>query len=157
MKSTIQLDKLDRHIIDLLQRNARMSNTELGKQIGLSQSAVTARIQKLEENGVISGYHARINARLLGMEIAALIRIKTTHAQIKACLSEFDAMPEISQADRITGEDCFIVRVVVASMPDLENAIDRLAKFGAVSTSIILATYDEKPIGSDGSDALSGQ
>ena len=138
------LDKLDCRILELLQQNARTSNTEIGKRIGLSQPAVTARIQKLEENGVIEGYYARINPRRAGMEISALIRLKTTHDKIEACLRLFAATPAITEADRITGEDCFIVRATVAAMHQLEAVIDSLAAYGAVSTSIVLATYPSK-------------
>ena len=143
---SVALDRLDWRILEALQRNARITNTELGKQIGLSQPAVTARIRRLEELGVIEGYAARINPGLVGRHIAALVRIRTTHAQIKHCLSAFDAMPEIVEAHRITGEDCFIVRVVVEEMAQLEAAIDALAKFGPVTTSVVLATYPVKPI-----------
>jgi Lrp/AsnC family leucine-responsive transcriptional regulator len=142
----IALDKLDWRIIEALQREARISNTELGKRIGLSQPAVTARIRRLEEQGVIEGYSARINARLIGRGITAILRLRTTHAEIKRCLSAFDAMPAIVEAHRITGEDCFIVRLVVEEMNELETAIDALAKFGPVTTSIVLATYPPKAI-----------
>ena len=138
------LDRLDWRILEALQGNARISNTELGKQVGLSQPAVTARIRRLEEQGVIEGYGARVNARLVGRPISALVRLRTTHAEIQRCLEAFAAMPEIVAADRITGEDCFIVRIVVAEMPQLEQAIDGLARFGAVSTSVVLASYPPK-------------
>ena len=142
----IALDKLDWRIIEALQHNARISNTELGKRIGLSQPAVTARIRRLEEQGVIEGYTARINTRLVGRGITAILRLRTTHAEIKRCLSAFDAMPEIVEAHRITGEDCFIVRLVGQEMNELETAIDALAKFGPVTTSIVLASYAPKVI-----------
>ena len=136
----IALDKLDWRILEALQSNARVTNTELGKQIGLSQPAVTARIRRLEEQGVIEGYAARINPGLVGRRIAAVVRIRTTHAEIKHCLSAFAAMPEIIEAHRITGEDCFLVRIVVEEMSQLESAIDALARFGPVTTSILLAS-----------------
>jgi Lrp/AsnC family leucine-responsive transcriptional regulator len=132
--------------VEALQRNARISNTELGKQIGLSQPAVTARIKRLEELGVIEGYSARINPGLIGRGISAMVRIRTTHAEIKRCLSAFEAMPEIVEAHRVTGEDCFIVRIVVQEMAQLETAIDTLARFGPVTTSVVLASYPPKAI-----------
>lgn len=140
------LDKLDCAILALLQRNARHSNTEIGKRVGLSQPAVTARIQRLEQSGVIEGYGARVNARMAGLEISALIRLKTTHERIAACLRLFDATPAIVAADRITGEDCFVVRATVAAMSELESVIDSLAAYGPVSTSIVLASYPSKPL-----------
>ena len=147
MKSKqISLDKLDWKILELLQSNARITNTEIGKRVGLSQPAVTARIQRLEEHGVIEGYSAKINLGLTGLHTSAWIRIRTTHAQIKQCLHAFAVMPEVIEAYRITGEDCFVVRVVVTQMPQLEAAIDALAKLGSVSTSVILASYPPKVI-----------
>lgn len=142
----VELDRLDWRILEALQAHARMTNTELGKQIGLSQPAVTARIKRLEEQGVIEGYGARINPGLVGRGIAAIVRIRTTHAQIKQCLSAFEAMPEIVEAHRITGEDCFMVRMVVEEMTQLEVAIDALARFGPVTTSVVLASYPPKTI-----------
>lgn len=142
----ITLDRLDWRILEALQRNARITNTELGKQVGLSQPAITARIKRLEEQGVIEGYTARINPGLVGRGIGAVVRIRTTHAQIKRCLSAFEAMPEIVESHRITGDDCFIVRLVVQEMTQLETAIDALAKFGAVTTSVVLASYPPKPM-----------
>ncbi|MHA6838815.1 Lrp/AsnC family transcriptional regulator [Ralstonia pseudosolanacearum] len=115
-------------------------------QIGLPQPAVAARIKRLEEQGVIEGYGARINPGFVGRGISAIVRIRTTHAQIKQCLSAFDAMPEIVEAHRITGEDCFMVRMVVAEMTQLEMAIDALARFGPVTTSVVLASYPPKTI-----------
>ena len=147
MKSKqMQLDKLDWKIVEALQVNARITNTELGKTMGLSQPAVTARIRRLEESGVIEGYAAKINLGLTGLHTSALIRIRTTHAQIKQCLHAFEAMPEVIEAHRITGEDCFLVRVVVAQMPQLKTAIDALAKFGAVSTAVVLTSYPPKTV-----------
>lgn len=141
-----ELGRLDWRILETLQEEARISNTELGKRIGLSQPAVTTRIRRLEEQGVIEGYSARVNARLLGRNIRALIRLRTSHAQIAACLQAFDELPEVIEAMRVTGEDCFVVRVVVAQMERLEAIIDHLAAFGPVTTSIVLASYPTKPL-----------
>jgi len=146
MKQKFSPDRIDWTILELLQRNARMSNTEIGKQAGLSQPAVTARIRALEDAGVIEGYGARINPGALGQEIAAVIRVKTTHAHIAQCLKVFDSIPEIIEAQRITGEDCFIVKATMARMSRLEEVIDALARYGSVTTSLVLATYPSKPV-----------
>jgi Lrp/AsnC family transcriptional regulator, leucine-responsive regulatory protein len=146
MKPKFDADRIDWKILELLQRNARMTNTEVGKNVGLSQPAVTARIRALEEAGVIDAYSARINPSALGQEITAIIRLKTTHEKINLCLKAFDRIPEILEAHRITGDDCFIVKVTVAHMPRLEAVIDALAKFGSVTTSLVLASYQPKPL-----------
>lgn len=148
MKPTkAELDRLDWRILEALQANARLTNTEIGKRVGLSQPAVTMRIRRLEDLGVIEGYSARINLALAGREISAFIRLKTSHAHVAKCLKAFASMPEVIDTHRITGDDCFIVRVVVQQMAQLEAVIDALAKFGPVTTSIVLANYPQKGIG----------
>jgi Lrp/AsnC family transcriptional regulator, leucine-responsive regulatory protein len=146
MKQKPALDRLDWKILEALQENARYSNTAIGKRIGLSQPAVTARIQRLEERGIIAGYAARIAAKLVGAEISAFIRLNAPHSALRACLAEFEAMPEIVEAHRITGVDCFIVKVVVFGMSELEATVDRIAHFGPVTTSVVLGSYPSKPI-----------
>lgn len=146
MKPKSGIDRIDWRIIELLQRDARITNTEVGKIVGLSQPAVTARIRGLELAGVIEGYSARINPRALGQEITAMIRLKTTHEKISQCLKTFDQIPEILEAHRITGDDCFIVKATFAQMSKLEATIDALAQFGPVTTSLVLASYQPKPL-----------
>jgi len=157
MKPKQEIDRLDWRILDCLQQNARMTNTEIGRRAGLSQPAVTARIQRLEETGIIEGYTTRVNAKRVGAEIAAFIRLSTSHAEIARCLREFEAMPEIVESHRITGNDCFQVKVVVRHMAELEAVIDRIAKFGPVTTSVILATHQSKPIGAPRADAAASE
>ncbi len=74
------------------------------------------------------------------------MRIRTTHARIKQCLSAFEAMPEIVEAHRVTGEGRIIVRIVVEEMAQLELAIDALTRFGMVTPSVVLASYPPKTI-----------
>jgi len=146
MKRKNEIDRLDWRILEALQADARCTNTEIGKRVGLSQPAVTARIQRLEELGIVEGYTARISPKRVGAEIAAFIGLNTSHAQIPACMKAFDGMPEVVEVHRVTGADCFLVKVVVYKMSRLEEVIDRLAKFGVVNTSIVLASYPAKPI-----------
>lgn len=146
MKSRFEADRLDWKILELLQRYARMTNTEIGKIVGLSQPAVTARIRAMEEAGVIEGYGARVNPRALGREITAIIRLRTTHEKIGACLKAFEDIAEVLEGHRITGEDCFLIKTTFAEMPRLEAAIDNLEKFGSVTTSLVLANYAPKPL-----------
>jgi Lrp/AsnC family leucine-responsive transcriptional regulator len=146
MKPKFDADRIDWKILGLLQKNARMSNTEIGKIVGLSQPAVTARIRALEDAGVIEGYVARVNPSALGMEITAVIRLKTTHDKIPQCLQAFEKIPEIVEANRVTGEDSFVVKASFFRMPRLEQVIDCLSRFGAVTTSLVLSSYQTKPL-----------
>src|SRR5579864_2098212 len=137
-------DKLDWKILEQLQENARLSNTKIGEVVGLSQPAVTARIQRMEDAGVIEGYSVRVNAKRLGREIMVLIRLKTSHAHIHQCLKAFAQIPEILEVYRVTGDDCFLLKGVFERMSHVETTIDALARFGAVTTSFILASYAPK-------------
>ena len=117
----MDIDKKDRLILEALQADARQSLAALGKRIGLSQPAMSERVRKLEDAGVIEGYGARVNLRALGVGLQAIIRIDTTHAGIARYLKLFEQMPEVLSADRVTGEDCFIVRCAIAEPADLER------------------------------------
>jgi Lrp/AsnC family leucine-responsive transcriptional regulator len=136
----MDLDKKDRQIIEALQIDARQSLAALGKRIGLSQPAMSERVRKLEEAGVIEGYGARINLRAIGMGLRAIIRIHTTHAHIQKYLKLFRDMPEVLEVDRVTGEDCFVVRCAIAEASDLERVVDTLAAYGSVTTSLVLSS-----------------
>ncbi|MDB5849716.1 MAG: Lrp/AsnC family transcriptional regulator [Rhodoferax sp.] len=136
----MDLDKKDRQILEALQRDARQSLAALGKRIGLSQPAMSERVRKLEDAGVIEGFGARINLRAVGIGLQAIIRIQTDHAGIKPYLALFEAMPEVLEADRVTGEDCFIVRCAISEPSDLERVVDALAVHGAVTTSLVLSS-----------------
>ncbi|AVY94507.1 AsnC family transcriptional regulator [Microvirgula sp. AG722] len=140
------VDKKDRQILEALQADARQSLAALGKKIGLSQPAMSERVRKLEHSGVIEGYGARVNLRALGVGLEAIIRIRTTHAGIARYLALFEAMPEVLSADRVTGEDCFIVRCAIAEPQDLERVVDALAVEGAVTTSLVLSSPVRKHV-----------
>jgi Lrp/AsnC family leucine-responsive transcriptional regulator len=142
----MNIDKKDRQILEALQADARQSLAALGTRIGLSQPAMSERVRKLEEAGVIEGYGARVNLRALGVGLQAIIRIDTTHAGIAKYLKLFDAMPEVLSADRVTGESCFIVRCAIAEPADLERVVDALAVDGSVTTSLVLSSPVNKHV-----------
>lgn len=142
----MELDKKDWLILEALQADARQSLAGLGKRIGLSQPAMSERVRKLEEAGVIEGYGARINLRSLGLALQAIVRVRTTHEHIKSYVRLFEKMPEVLEADRVTGEDCFIVRCAFAEPQDLERVVDALAAQGSVSTSLVLSSTLRKRV-----------
>lgn len=136
----MRLDKKDWLIIQALQLDARQSLAALGKRIGLSQPAMSERVRKLEDAGVIEGYGARVNLRKIGVGLTAIIRIETSHEGIAPYLRLFADMPEVLEADRVTGQDCFIVRCAIAEPSDLERVVDALAVHGSVTTSLVLSS-----------------
>lgn len=100
----MQLDKKNRLILQALQQDARQSLAALGRRIGLSQPAISERVRKLEEGGVIAGYGARINLGAVGLKLQAVVRIRTTHEHIQRSVTLFKSMPEVLDAVRVTGD-----------------------------------------------------
>lgn len=135
----MDLDKKDRAILQALQADARQSLSALGKRIGLSQPAMSERVRKLEDAGVIEGYSARVNLRAVGLPLQAIVRVKTTHEHIQRYLKLFAALPEVLEVFRITGEDCFVLRCAFGEPQDLERVVDALAADGSVTTSLVLS------------------
>jgi Lrp/AsnC family transcriptional regulator, leucine-responsive regulatory protein len=124
-----------------------LGTSELGHKIGLSRPATSERVKRLEERAVISGYTALIDPSALGLNMMAVIRLRTTHEFIRPCLKQFAAMPQVIEVLRLTGEDCFLLKVIVPTPSELETIVDSIAKYGAVTTSLVLRSEPVKPIG----------
>jgi len=144
----VRLDEIDQAIVESLQSEGRIALAELGRRLALSQPAMSERVKRLEDKGVIVGYGARIDPSALGLSTSAIIRVKTTHAHIRHCLDLFATMPEVVEVHRVTGEDCFIVRALVPAPGGLERIVDALARYGSVTTSVVLRSEPAKTIGS---------
>ena len=141
------LDPTDIAIIEVLQDNARISVSELGRKVGLSQPATSERLKRLEERGVVTGYKAVIDPVSVGLGMMAVIRLRTTHEHIKPCLKQFSQMPQVIEVLRLTGEDCFHLKVIIPSPTELENIVDAIARYGSVTTAIVLRSEQPKRIG----------
>jgi Lrp/AsnC family leucine-responsive transcriptional regulator len=148
-QTSVSLDALDLAILEILQTDGRLGVTEIGRRINLSQPAVSARIKRLEQSGVITGYRATVAPARLGLGIHAVVRLRTTHARISACLEHFAGLDEIVNVHRLTGEDCFLLDVHTATAERLETVVDGIARFGPVTTSLVLRTYETKPVRPD--------
>ncbi len=134
------MDEIDRRLLDALQRNARLTRSELGKRVGLSPSAVADRVRRLEESGVILGYRAELDARSLGYEMAAIVRVRPVMGQLKKIAEVAAETAEVIECQRVTGEDCYVMSIVFRSIDDLEALVDRFTPFGRTTTSIVNAT-----------------
>lgn len=145
-ETSISLDAVDQAIVGILQSEGRLGVTEIGRRVKLSQPAVSARIRRLEQSGVITGYRAVVDPVRLGLSIHAVIRLRATHARIASSLDHFAQLPEVTSVYRLTGEDCFLIDVHAASAGRLETIVDGIARFGPVTTSLVLRTYEAKPI-----------
>ena len=144
---TSELDRLDIAILEALQENARTPLSEIGRRVGLSQPATSERVRRLEDRGILAGYTARLDAAALGLGMMAIIRLKTTHEHIKPALKAFAEMPHVIEVHRLTGEDCLLLKALVPTPGQLETIVDTIARFGAVTTSLVLRSEPIKPLG----------
>lgn len=144
--NTNSLDAIDREILAILQTDGRLSGADIGRQVNLSQPAVSARIQRLERSGVITGYQAIVDPARIGLNIHAAVRIRTLHARIPEALELFAGLPEITATYRLTGEDCFLLDVHTPDAGRLEQVVDAIGRLGPVSTSLVLRNYPTKPL-----------
>lgn len=140
------LDEIDRAILALLQTDGRLTGAEVGRRVGLSQPAAGARIQRLEKTGVITGYRAVVAPAAVGLNIHAVIRLRTTHSQLSQALALAARIPEVVSTLRVTGEDCLLFDVHCPHAERLEHVVDTLARFGPVTTSLVLRGYPPKPL-----------
>jgi Lrp/AsnC family transcriptional regulator, leucine-responsive regulatory protein len=131
------LDETNRAILAELQEDARLSFAELGRRVGLSSPAVAERVQRLERERVITGYHAEVDPRAVGFGLAVVIRVRPAPRQIPKVAELARDTPEVVECHRITGDDCYIMKAHVESVEHLEEIIDRFVIFGQTTTSLV--------------------
>lgn len=131
------LDATNLRLLAELQADARLSLAELGRRIGLSSPAVAERLQRLEQEQVIRGYHARLDPRKLGLSLTAVIRVRPAPRQLHEVAEMARKTLEVVDCRRITGEDCYIMTAHVRDIDHLEEVIDQFAAFGQTTTSIV--------------------
>src|SRR4051794_39067863 len=136
-RSDISIDATDRALLAELQQDARLSLAELGRRIGLSPPAVADRLRRLEASGAVAGYRADVDPRALGYALSAIVRVRPAPRQIPKVADVARATPEVVECHRVTGEDCFFVKVHVRDVAHLEEVIDRFMPFGQTTTSIM--------------------
>jgi Lrp/AsnC family leucine-responsive transcriptional regulator len=130
------LDALDRLIIEELHADARMRVAELGRRVGLSSPAVADRLRRLEDTGVLS-FRADVDPRALGYTISAIVRVSPQGRDIPLIPEIARELPEVTECYRITGEDCFFIRLYLRSFDELESLLDRFTPHGRTTTSIV--------------------
>ncbi len=142
------MDRLDLHILRLLQANARAANAEIARKIGLAPSATLERIRKLEQRGLIRGYEARLDSAALGLGLVAFVFVRSQgRAGAVKTGQGLAAIPEVQEVHHIAGEDCFLVKVRAANTEALGQLLRK--RFGAfpqiisTRTTIVLETLKE--------------
>jgi Lrp/AsnC family transcriptional regulator, leucine-responsive regulatory protein len=136
-RPTDLLDEVNVRLLEHLQADPRMTMAELARRVGMSAPAVTERVQRLEEQGVIAGYRMELDPGALGLPIAAYVRVRPGPRQLQKIAELAQGMPEVVECHRITGEDCFLIRVHVAAVDQLESVLDAFLPYGQTTTSIV--------------------
>ncbi len=134
------VDATDWRILDELQKNGRVSYADLARAVAMSPSAVAERVRRLEETGVIAGYRATVDPSRVGLDVMAFVRVRYPTGNYRPFHALLDSTPEIIEAHHVTGEDCFVLKVVARSMRHLEEVNGRIAGVGAVTTSVVYSS-----------------
>ena len=124
-------------LVRLLQADPRASISELARRIGMSAPAAKERLLRLEEAGVIRGYRLDLDPAALGLPITVYVRIRPTAGQLPKVIELAQSLPQVVECHRITGEDCFIVKVHLDAIENLDKVLDRFLAFGQTTTSIV--------------------
>jgi Lrp/AsnC family transcriptional regulator, leucine-responsive regulatory protein len=138
--SDLLLDARNVQILALLAGNPRMSVSELARSVGMSAPATRERIQRMEEAGVIRGYRLDIDPAALGYPITAIIRVRPMPGKLPKIAELAVAMSQVMECHRITGEDCFILKVGLDSLDNLDVILDQFLVYGQTTTSIVQST-----------------
>lgn len=138
--SSLLMDTVNVAMLSLLQGNPRMSVSELARRVGMSAPATRERIQRMEEAGVIRGCVLEIDPAALGYPIAAFVRVRPMPGKLPRIAELAASLPQVVECHRITGEDCFIMKVRLDSLDNLDVILDRFLAYGQTTTSIVQST-----------------
>jgi Lrp/AsnC family leucine-responsive transcriptional regulator len=134
------LDELNIRILRELSDEPRLRTTELARRLGVSTPTVRERVTRLEESGVIRGYRLDVDPAALGLPVAAWVRLRPGPGQIPKIIELAGRVPEVVECHRISGEDCFLMRVQVAEIAALEEVLDKFLVHGQTTSSFIVST-----------------
>ena len=143
-----ELDAIDLQILELLQDQGRIPLVKLGEQVGLSSPSVIDRVKKLEDNGIITGYHASVDARAVGKDVTAFIGVSIAHPKAIATFEHTVAMlDDVLECHHVTGEHTFLLKIKTNNTSSLERLISAIRSIEGVSrteTMVVLSTHTER-------------
>jgi Lrp/AsnC family transcriptional regulator, leucine-responsive regulatory protein len=131
------LDDLDARIVEILVTDARMSLKKLGERINLSAPSIAERLRRLEDRGVIRAFTIEVDPQALGYTLQAIVRIRPLPGQFHAVQKLLEGIPEFSECDKVTGDDCFVARLYIRSIAQLDQILDRITDKAETSTAIV--------------------
>ncbi len=133
------IDEIALKVLDALQKDARASFAELGRRVGLSPSAAAERVRRLEDQGIIRGYHVELDPAALGLSILVHIRMTCDGEKYKQFLTFIKGVDAVRECDHVTGGDALMMKVLVRSIQELEDLIMKLLNYGVPTTSVVLS------------------
>jgi len=139
----MKIDATNWQILHCLQQNARLSNAEIGRKVGLSSPAVAERIKKMEDYGILEGYKAQVSYTKTGYQLKAIVTLRAFVGRLKPFLIGVTKFDEVLNCYRITGNENIIMEVVLRDQIHLQEFIDRLISYGEVKTHIVLSNLIE--------------
>ncbi|CAN7246997.1 Lrp/AsnC family transcriptional regulator [Pararhizobium sp. LjRoot238] len=134
------LDDLDRRLLDILSVNARISLKELAQEAGLSSPSTADRLRRLEDRGVITGFTVGVDPAALGYALQAVVRVRPMPGMLHIVEKLIQDTPEFVECDKVTGDDCFIAKLLVRDMEQLDTILDKVAERAQTNTSIVKST-----------------
>ena len=137
MANSDGIDQTDQKLLDALAVNARLSLKELAQVAGMSSPSATERLRRLEERGIIRAFTIDIDPAALGYPLQAIVRVRPLPGQLHIVEKLIQEIPEFIECDKVTGDDCFIARLVVRSMGELDGILDKIAERAETNTSMI--------------------
>lgn len=124
-------------LLRFLRENPRLGTSELARRVGMSAPAVRERVLRLEEAGVIAGYTIELDAAALGFQVCAYVRVRPTPGKLPMVAELARRLPQVVECHRVTGEDCFVMKVYLPGLDQLDEVLDRFLAFGQTTTSIV--------------------
>jgi Lrp/AsnC family leucine-responsive transcriptional regulator len=145
------LDDVNRRLLRELHANPRITMSALARRVGMSSPAVTERVGRLERAGVITGYRMDVDPAALGLPVAAFVRVRPSAGQLPKIAELAAALDQVSECHRITGEDCFLIKVHAPTIADLETVLDQFLLYGqTVSSIVVTSPVPPRPLAVDG-------
>jgi len=137
MANSDRIDETDQTLLDALAVNSRLSLKELAQAAGMSSPSAAERLRRLEERGIIRAFSIDIDPAALGYPLQAIVRVRPLPGQLHIVEKLIQETPEFIECDKVTGDDCFIARLVVRSMGELDGILDKIAERAETNTSMI--------------------
>ena len=138
--SNLLLDARNVELLSLLSDDPRMTTAAIARRIGMSAPAVRERIQRLEESGIIKAYRLEMDNHALGYPLLAFVRVRPMPGALPKIAALAQRLPEVTECYRVTGEDCFILKVHLATLEELDRILDQFLAFGQTTTSLVQST-----------------